>query len=85
MFVQIYTSLSGSTGLLPLCEVRAIPPAWAPKLDKVFRITPPSSLFAPFIGSGSTLIAAEKTGRRCRGVELDPLYVDVILRAGTRQ
>jgi len=34
----------------------------------------------PFLGSGSTLIAAEKTGRRCRGVELDPLYVDVILR-----
>jgi len=34
----------------------------------------------PFIGSGSMLIAAEKTGRRCRGVELDPLYVDVILR-----
>jgi DNA modification methylase len=34
----------------------------------------------PFLGSGSTLIAGEKTGRRCRGVELDPLYVDVILR-----
>jgi DNA modification methylase len=34
----------------------------------------------PFLGSGSTLIACEKTGRRCRGVELDPLYVDVILR-----
>jgi DNA modification methylase len=34
----------------------------------------------PFLGSGSTLISAEKTGRRCRGVELDPLYVDVILR-----
>lgn len=33
----------------------------------------------PFLGSGSALIAAEKTGRRCRGVELDPLYVDVIL------
>jgi DNA modification methylase len=33
----------------------------------------------PFIGSGSTLIAAEKSGRRCRGVELDPLYVDVVL------
>jgi DNA modification methylase len=33
----------------------------------------------PFLGSGSTLIAAEKTGRHCRGVELDPLYVDVIL------
>jgi DNA modification methylase len=34
----------------------------------------------PFLGSGSTLIAAEKTGRVCRGVELDRLYVDVIAR-----
>jgi hypothetical protein len=34
----------------------------------------------PFLGSGSTLIAAEKVGRLCRGVELDPLYVDVIVR-----
>jgi DNA modification methylase len=34
----------------------------------------------PFLGSGSTLIAAEKMGRICHGVELDPLYVDVIIR-----
>jgi DNA modification methylase len=34
----------------------------------------------PFLGSGSTLIAAEKSGRCCRGLELDPRYVDVILR-----
>jgi DNA modification methylase len=34
----------------------------------------------PFLGSGSTLIAAEAMGRVCRGVELDPLYVDVIIR-----
>jgi DNA modification methylase len=34
----------------------------------------------PFLGSGSTLIAADKTGRMCRGIELDPLYVDVIIR-----
>ncbi len=34
----------------------------------------------PFLGSGSTLIAADSTGRICRGVELDPLYVDVIVR-----
>jgi DNA modification methylase len=34
----------------------------------------------PFLGSGSTLIAAEKTGRRCNGLELDPLYVDVVVR-----
>ena len=34
----------------------------------------------PFLGSGSMLIAAEKSGRICRGVELDPLYMDVIIR-----
>lgn len=34
----------------------------------------------PFLGSGSTLMAAEQTGRRARGLELDPGYVDVILR-----
>ena len=34
----------------------------------------------PFLGSGSTLIAADRTGRVCRGVELDLLYVDVIVR-----
>jgi DNA modification methylase len=34
----------------------------------------------PFLGSGSTLIAADASGRICRGVELDPLYVDVIAR-----
>lgn len=31
-----------------------------------------------FLGSGSTLIAAEQTGRTCYGMELDPRYVDVI-------
>jgi DNA modification methylase len=34
----------------------------------------------PFLGSGTTLIAAETTGRRCFGVEFDPLYVDLIVR-----
>jgi DNA modification methylase len=34
----------------------------------------------PFLGFGSTLIAAENTGRVCCGVELDPLYVDFIIR-----
>jgi len=33
-----------------------------------------------FLGSGTTLIAAERTGRCCRGLELDPLYVDTIIR-----
>jgi site-specific DNA-methyltransferase (adenine-specific) len=33
-----------------------------------------------FLGSGSTLIACEKTGRICYGMELDPKYVDVIIK-----
>ena len=33
-----------------------------------------------FLGSGSTLIASEKTGRICYGMELDPHYVDVIIK-----
>jgi len=33
-----------------------------------------------FLGSGTTLIAAERTGRRCCGLELDPAYVDTIVR-----
>ena len=32
-----------------------------------------------FLGSGSTLVACETTGRVCRGIELDPHFVDVIL------
>jgi len=33
-----------------------------------------------FLGSGSTLIAAEKTGRICYGMEIDPKYIDVIVQ-----
>jgi len=33
-----------------------------------------------FLGSGTTLIAAERTGRRCCGLELDAGYVDTIIR-----
>jgi DNA modification methylase len=33
-----------------------------------------------FVGSGTTVIAAERTGRRCYGLEIDPLYVDTIVR-----
>jgi DNA modification methylase len=34
----------------------------------------------PFAGSGTTIIAAEKTGRRARAIEIDPHYCDVIIR-----
>ena len=49
--------------------------------DALLDLTNRSDLVIdPFLGSGSTLIAADKTGRVRRGVELDSLYVDVIVR-----
>ena len=33
-----------------------------------------------FVGSGTTILAAERTGRRCYGIELDPRYVDTAIR-----
>ncbi len=33
-----------------------------------------------FLGSGTTLVAAERAGRRCRGVEIDPVYVDTAIQ-----
>jgi hypothetical protein len=36
-----------------------------------------------FAGSGTTILAAERTGRRARALEIDPGYVDVALRRWT--
>ncbi|MAS43292.1 MAG: DNA methylase [Rhodobacteraceae bacterium] len=38
------------------------------------------AVYEPFSGSGTTLIAAETTGRACMAMELDPAYVDVAVR-----
>ena len=37
-------------------------------------------IYEPFSGSGTTIIAAEQTGRRCYAMELSPTYVDVAVR-----
>jgi DNA modification methylase len=37
-------------------------------------------IFDSFLGSGSTLIACEKTNRKCYGIELDPKYCDIIIK-----
>ena len=37
-------------------------------------------VYEPFLGSGTTLAAAEVTGRVCCGIELDPKYADVIVK-----
>jgi DNA modification methylase len=45
-----------------------------------FNTKPSEIAFDPFLGSGTTLIAAEQLGRRCFGIEIAPVYCDVILR-----
>ena len=50
-------------------------------VDALMDFTNPGDIVIdPFLGSGSTLIAAEAAGRVCRGIEIDPMYVDVIAR-----
>ncbi len=41
---------------------------------------PGALLYEPFLGSGSTLLASEQSGRRCYGMELSPNYCDVIVK-----
>ncbi|NHF74857.1 site-specific DNA-methyltransferase [Paracoccus xiamenensis] len=41
--------------------------------------SPGQAVYEPFMGSGTTLIAAETTGRVCYGIELNPAYVDVAI------
>jgi len=41
---------------------------------------PGDAIYEPFSGSGTTLIAAEMTGRRCLAMEIDPAYCDVAVQ-----
>ena len=41
---------------------------------------PGQVIYDPFLGTGTSLIAAEMTGRVCYGLELNPLYIDVVVR-----
>ena len=42
--------------------------------------SPGQAVYEPFAGSGTTIIAAEMTGRACHAIELNPVYVDVAVR-----
>jgi len=42
--------------------------------------SPGQAVYEPFSGSGTTIIAAEMTGRTCHAIELSPAYVDVAVR-----
>jgi DNA modification methylase len=49
--------------------------------DALLDCTKPGDIVLDaFLGSGTTLMAAERVGRRCYGIEIDPLYVDTAIR-----
>lgn len=41
--------------------------------------SPGQAVYDPFVGSGTTIIAAEMAGRACHAIEIDPVYVDVAI------
>jgi DNA modification methylase len=41
---------------------------------------PGQAVYDPFLGSGTSVVAAEMTGRVCYGLELNPAYVDVVVQ-----
>jgi DNA modification methylase len=41
--------------------------------------SPGQAVYEPFCGSGTTIIAAEMTGRACHAIEISPAYVDVAI------
>jgi DNA modification methylase len=45
---------------------------------------PGQAIYDPFLGSGTSLIAAEMSGRVCYGLELDPAYVDIVVHRWQR-
>ena len=56
----------------------------AVKISMLFHTDKGDICYEPFSGSGTSLCAAEKTGRRCYGIELDPLYVDTAVERWQR-
>ena len=48
-------------------------------LDTILEVTPAKIIGDPFLGSGSTLIACERQGRACRGIEMSAGYIDVVV------
>jgi len=59
-------------------EERGVHPTQKP-LGVVAPYLEGASVFDPFLGSGTTLIAAEQLNRVCYGIEIDALYCDVIV------
>lgn len=81
---SVYSKFYTSSNLEGRTDVGNVHPTIKPVkiLEDKVRVcsSPRGIVLDPFLGSGSTLIASEKTGRVCYGIELDPKYVDVIVQ-----
>lgn len=49
-------------------------------ISEILENHPFKTVYEPFLGSGSTLIACEKTNRKCYGMELEPHYMSVVIK-----
>ena len=56
------------------------PAQFPTELPSAFIASVKGNVYDPFMGSGTTLIACEQMNRQCYGMEIDPLYCDVIVK-----
>lgn len=66
-------------------EHPAVFPVELPKLMIETYTDAGEIVFEPFSGSGTTMIAAERSGRKCYGMELEPIYVDIAIERWTKE
>jgi len=78
---QLHTVIQQTPELGPIREKHpAIYPVGLPE-QYIEAMTDKNQIITdPFLGSGTTLIACEKTGRKCYGMEIDPAYCQVIIQ-----
>lgn len=75
---NVYSSAVNSGNAYSVCHAAVFPVAFAEWVITAFTRAQ-SCLCDPFSGTGTTLIACEKTKRTCYGMELSPEYCDVIV------
>jgi DNA modification methylase len=82
--VWTYASVDGAAAKGHVKKLRTVHPTVKPVAlvaDAILDTTVRKDIVLdPFMGSGTTIIAAELTGRRGYGIEMDPLYVDRAIR-----
>ena len=78
-YAGVNTMRAGRLRRAAPCTRRSSRSRWSPTRSRIAR-SAGGIVLDPFCGSGTILIAAERTGRRCHALEIDPGYVDVAIR-----